>query len=129
MEDVLPSIRKKGYYVLENELAEERARTDLCRREIERLKNLEVVERIKAREPVALAQAKAETAASKALAKASDAAAMDAYLAASLMRNDAAQVENEELRKLKRHLQAELRQSNEMVEFLQGKLREAYAGS
>ena len=119
-DDVLPSIRKNGYYAMESKLA-------LCHKEIARLLDANAAERARVTQPARLAEAKTEALAHKKEIKAleADTAASIAY-AASLRANDAV-VENEELRKLKRHLQAELRRQNEMVEFLQRKLQEAYA--
>ena len=125
--DVLPSIRKHGYYILENELAEEKARNALCHKEIARLMDANATERVRVTQPARLAEAKTEALAHKKEIKTleADAAASVAY-AASMRANDAV-VENEELRKLKRHLQAELRQKDELVAFLQRKLQEAYS--
>jgi hypothetical protein len=118
--DVLPSIRKNGYYALESKLS-------LCHKEIARLMDANAIERTKFTQPARLAEAKTEALAHKKEIKTleADTAASIAY-AASLRANDAV-VENDELRKLKRHLQAELRQKDELVAFLQRKLQEAYS--
>lgn len=117
---VLPSIMKHGYYALESKLS-------LCHKEIARLMDANAIERTKVTQPARLAEAKTEALAHKKEIKTleADAAASVAY-AASMRANDAV-VENEELRKLKRHLQAELRQKDELVAFLQRKLQEAYS--
>jgi hypothetical protein len=119
-DDVLPSIRKNGYYALESKLS-------LCHKEIARLMDANAIERTKVTKPARLAEAKTEALAHKKEIKTleADTAASIAY-AASLRANDAV-VENDELRKLKRYLQAELRQKDELVAFLQRKLQEAYS--
>ena len=124
--EVLPSIRKHGYYIVESRLEEVKAQLANSHREIARLMDDNAAERARVSQPARLAEAKAVASANRVRARELEAEVAESMVHAATLRVDDAVAENEDLRKMKRFLQAELRKANEMNEFLQRKLHDAY---
>ena len=125
-EDVLPSIRKHGYYIMESRLEEVKAQLANSHKEIARLLDDNAAERTRVSQPARVAEAKAVASANRVRARELEADVAESMVHAAALRVDDAVVENADLRKMRRFLQAELRQANETIVFLQQKLHAAY---